>query len=279
MDSFYAQKRPRIEPPAAVKIGAGNRLVIELYEGGIFNATGDTSACKEMLLKPFGWKWVVALKMWRHEAGDQRLLSQMRTIADRDGVQLDVLDRGNQPRATISVQQLLAQEEARHTGAGQASQGSWSEGESQCSQGSVAPGCTPATSTWQPTVSTPYTGSAPRAAPSAVPTHPPSARRDLTAALDEEAALDAALASVDVEALVGAQGGSSAAATSTAAAWERQGSQSSLSPGGISGTQPPAATPESQGGSPVPGLTAEQLERIEANKRKALALRAQKGQP
>ena len=231
----------------------------------MFNASGDTSACKEMLLKPFGWQWIHGLKLWRHDAGNDQLLQRMRHVADRDGVELMVVDRGSRPSATVSMTQILRQQGMSERALGCSNQASLGlAGLQELVQA-------PSQSTYAGTLSrTSYCADAqtPRC-PSTLASAPQG----------DYAVLDAALTHVDVDSLIC----HSSSTQSMSQGSTPQGSTSrglSATPGPAAGTLPDATTtaaaPLQETASRQLGLSAEQRHRMEANKQRALALRAQR---
>jgi hypothetical protein len=59
--------------------------------GAITDVTGDTEQCKEMLLKPLGFRWERSLKVWRWDGnGDDSRdpTNELLVRAARDGVQV-----------------------------------------------------------------------------------------------------------------------------------------------------------------------------------------------
>ena len=62
LSQLFPAKRPRPLP------GAGLKLRVVQRAGAMTDVTGDTENCKEMLLKPLGFRWNKPLKVWRWEA-------------------------------------------------------------------------------------------------------------------------------------------------------------------------------------------------------------------
>ena len=88
--SHFAAKRPRATPQDA-PLGTGLQLRCVQRAGAITDVTGDTEQCKEMLLKPLGFRWERSLKVWRWDGnGDDSRdpTNELLVRAARDGVQV-----------------------------------------------------------------------------------------------------------------------------------------------------------------------------------------------
>lgn len=88
--SHFAAKRPRATPQDA-PLGTGLQLRCVQRAGAITDVTGDTEQCKEMLLKPLGFRWERSLKVWRWDGnGDDSRdpANELLVRAARDGVQV-----------------------------------------------------------------------------------------------------------------------------------------------------------------------------------------------
>lgn len=88
--SHFAAKRPRATPQDA-PLGTGLQLRCVQRAGAITDVTGDTEQCKEMLLKPLGFRWERSLKVWRWDGnGDDSRdpTNELFVRAARDGVQV-----------------------------------------------------------------------------------------------------------------------------------------------------------------------------------------------
>lgn len=90
INSHFAAKRPRATPQDA-PLGTGLQLRCVQRAGAITDVTGDTEQCKEMLLKPLGFRWERSLKVWRWDGnGDDSRdpANELLVRAARDGVQV-----------------------------------------------------------------------------------------------------------------------------------------------------------------------------------------------
>ena len=88
--SHFAAKRPRATPQDA-PLGTGLQLRCVQRAGAITDVNGDTEQCKEMLLKPLGFRWERSLKVWRWDGnGDDSRdpTNELLVRATRDGVQV-----------------------------------------------------------------------------------------------------------------------------------------------------------------------------------------------
>ena len=110
MNAHFAKKKPRV--------GTGCRLRAEILVTGEVNVTGDTVACRETIIKPAAlglpggqFAWIPALKAWQHKAFTEQLYSNLRAAADRDGVSLERVDqRRALPR--VSAAALIRQHDS-----------------------------------------------------------------------------------------------------------------------------------------------------------------------
>jgi hypothetical protein len=88
IDSHFAAKRPR------TMIGSGQKLRVLQRASGITDVSGDTGNCKEMLLKPLGFKWVKEIAVWRWDGqGDAAHdpTPKLQQMCERDGVQCELV--------------------------------------------------------------------------------------------------------------------------------------------------------------------------------------------
>ncbi len=84
--THFSAKRPRPLP-----LGTGLKLRCVQRAGAITDVTGDTEQCKEMLLKPLGFRWERSLKIWRWDGqGDDSHdpTTELLARAARDGVEV-----------------------------------------------------------------------------------------------------------------------------------------------------------------------------------------------
>lgn len=107
LTSQFAAKKPR---PITPKMGAGLKLHVTQRMGAITEVKGDTTQCKEVLLKPLGFKWEKDLGLWRWDGnGDESCdpTREMLRLATRDGVQVDVVDYRVQKKGGLSAKDEL----------------------------------------------------------------------------------------------------------------------------------------------------------------------------
>ena len=308
--SFYAQKRQRTASP---KVGAGLRIQIEIFEGGIVNASCEKNdGLRNMILKPEGFKWVQSLGVWQTNAliqweqrpvGNDALVRSVRARCESDGVELTVIDRA-QPTPKVSIAELMRLEDERHQQAVAAIQSGASQ-DSSCSTPQSTPpssqvAAAPFTPQWhapsppypppQPMYTPPqplYTPQQPMYAPpqplyTALPSlaavaplaHAPAPHSPKL--LDDgDDAFNAALTSIDEQALIG---GSQPQAPSQGVSQAASQQGASQGPSQALPGTPATAAPSSASAAPQAqsNLTAEQQQRMELNRQRALALRAQR---
>ena len=292
--TFYPQKRARTAPP---KPGAGLSIQLELFEGGIVNATCEKNdGLRNCILKPNDFKWVQSLGVWQHSAGSEALVRALRAKCDDEGVALTVIDRAKRV-PTVTLAELVRQEEERHRQtlaqiqsgspcSSARSNASWSQGTATSSAAPWHHGAAPPAPLQPPTAGVPPAHGHPP---------PPSDR------FDDDPAFTAALMGLDEQVLLGrpqplaSQAPSSPARAPSQGFWQgpSQGSSQGLSQGlsqasassqhapgtlatAAAAAVPASPTPQAAPSLPSSNITAEQQERIELNRQRALARRAQR---
>ena len=113
---FYKSARRDLYVPPQ-QMGLGLSLSVKQWPGGITDVTGHTTECREMLLKPLGFKWVKTREVWRYEGSEDPTAELVRR-AKRDGVSISVDDRARAPTRRVSAAALMAQLSARAGGGG-----------------------------------------------------------------------------------------------------------------------------------------------------------------
>ena len=98
MDTAFTSKR--IRPSQASPLAAGLQLKLRCAQrmGAITDVTGDTTnaGCREVLLKPLGFKYVHALKVWRWDGNGNAAADptpRLAELAQRDGIEVLIQHR------------------------------------------------------------------------------------------------------------------------------------------------------------------------------------------
>ena len=102
IDSFFAAKRAR---PSSM-LGVGLKLRVVQRGEAITEVSGDTEKCKEMLLKPLGFRWVKARALWQWDGNGDPTNDPSNQLLERaalDGVSVELVSRDPPAVAPISA--------------------------------------------------------------------------------------------------------------------------------------------------------------------------------